>query len=170
VTLILVVDAGVVNVPGEVKTVMFVKPPAAAAADVHVEPLDVRIFPDEPGATKVTAEVPLPKMTLLAVRVVAPVPPEATGNVPVVRAEIDVAYTAPPDVKEVTPVPPTFVATVPVVIADPLMPVAVAVVTTVPLVAGNVNTVVPATAGACKVTAPLVSPDMTTLLIIYFLD
>jgi hypothetical protein len=72
-------------------------------------------------------------------------------------------------VRVLAPVPPTETPTVPVVIADPLIPVDVAVVTTVPLVAGNVNTVVPATAGACKVTDPLVSPDMTTLLIIYFL-
>jgi hypothetical protein len=55
------------------------------------------------------------------------------------------------------------------VIADPLMPDDVAVVTTVPLVAGNVNVVDPAIAGACKVTVPEVSPDMTTELIIYFL-
>jgi hypothetical protein len=39
----------------------------------------------------------------------------------------------------------------------------------VPLVAGKVSTVDPAVAGADKVTDPLVSPDMTTLLIIYFL-
>jgi hypothetical protein len=39
----------------------------------------------------------------------------------------------------------------------------------VPLVAGKVSTVDPDTAGAAKVTDPLVSPYMTTLLIIYFL-
>jgi hypothetical protein len=44
-----------------------------------------------------------------------------------------------------------------------------AVVSTVPDVAGNVNTVVPATAGASSVTVPDVFPDMTTELIIYFL-
>jgi len=35
------------------------------------------------GATKVGADVPLPRMTLLAVRVVRLVPPLATGRVPV---------------------------------------------------------------------------------------
>jgi hypothetical protein len=39
----------------------------------------------------------------------------------------------------------------------------VALVNTVPLVAGNVNTVVPATAGAVNDTVPEVSPAMTTL-------
>ena len=46
------------------------------------------------------------------VKDVSPVPPDATGSVPVVSAEVDVAYTAPPDVNEVSPVPPTDVATV----------------------------------------------------------
>jgi hypothetical protein len=51
VTLILVVVAGVVNVPGEVYTVMLEKPPAGAAALVHVVPLEVNKLPLEPGAT-----------------------------------------------------------------------------------------------------------------------
>lgn len=38
-------------------------------------PLLVRTFPVVPGATNVTLEVPAPMMTLLAVRVVSPVPP-----------------------------------------------------------------------------------------------
>jgi hypothetical protein len=83
VTLICVVEAGVVNVPGEVNTVILENPPAAAAALVQVEPLDVSTLPDEPGATNVTAEVPAPKITLAEVRVDAPVPPLATGRVPV---------------------------------------------------------------------------------------
>ena len=37
----------------------------------------------EPGATKLGADVPFPRITLLAVRVVKLVPPLATGNVPV---------------------------------------------------------------------------------------
>jgi hypothetical protein len=73
-------------------------------------------------------------------------------------------------VKVLAPVPPTDTPTVPVVIAEPLMPVVVAVVTTVPDVAGKVSTVDPATAGASSVTDPDVFPDMTTELIIYFLD
>ena len=40
-------------------------------------------MPDEPGATTCTGDVPLPKMTLLTVRDVAPVPPLPTGKVPV---------------------------------------------------------------------------------------
>jgi hypothetical protein len=51
VTLILVVEAGVVNVPGEANTVILVKPPAGAAAEVQVVPLDVNKLPFEPGAT-----------------------------------------------------------------------------------------------------------------------
>ena len=51
-----------------------------AAAEVHVEPLDVNTLPLEPGATKVTLDVPLPINTLFAVSVVSPVPPEATGS------------------------------------------------------------------------------------------
>ena len=50
-----------------------------AAALVQVEPLDVKTLPFEPGATKAGVDVPLPKMTLLAVRVASPVPPLATG-------------------------------------------------------------------------------------------
>jgi hypothetical protein len=45
--------------------------------------------------------------------------------------------------------------------------VPLAVVSTVPLVAGSVKVVVPATAGACSVTDPLVSPAITIELIIY---
>ena len=52
---------------------------AAAAADVQVVPLEVNTLPDVPGATKLGAEVPLPKITLLEVKVVAPVPPSETG-------------------------------------------------------------------------------------------
>jgi hypothetical protein len=72
-------------------------------------------------------------------------------------------------VRVLAPVPPTETPTVPVVIADPLIPVVVAVVTTVPDVAGRVNTVVPATAGASSVTDPDVFPAITTDAIIYFL-
>jgi hypothetical protein len=46
------------------------------------------------------------------------VPPDAIGSVPVVRADVELAYTAPPDVKLVSPVPPEFVGNVPVVSAD----------------------------------------------------
>lgn len=52
------------------------------AVDCQVVPLLVRTFPLVLGATKVGEEVPFPKMTLLAVRAVRPVPPSATGTVP----------------------------------------------------------------------------------------
>jgi hypothetical protein len=54
------------------------------APDVQVLPFETRIFPFDPGATKLGVEVPFPKITLLAVRVVRPVPPPATGTVPMV--------------------------------------------------------------------------------------
>ena len=52
-----------------------VTPEAAGVADVQVVPLLVSTLPLEPGATNCTAEVPLPRITLFSVRVVAPVPP-----------------------------------------------------------------------------------------------
>jgi hypothetical protein len=68
-----------------------------------------------------------------------------------------------------TPVPPTETPTVPVVIAEPLIPVDVAVVTSVPVSAGSVIVFEPAVAGALSVILPDVFPAMTTELIIYFL-
>jgi hypothetical protein len=47
------------------------------------------------------------------VAVVEPVPPEAIGKVPVVRADVEVAYKAPLVVNEVKPVPPLPVGRVP---------------------------------------------------------
>ena len=52
--------------------------PAAGVVDCQVVPLEVSTLPVVPGATTWTADVPLPKMTLLAVKLVAPVPPDAT--------------------------------------------------------------------------------------------
>jgi len=54
--------------------------PPVTATLVHVVPFDVRTLPDVLGATKVGVDAPLPKMTLLAVRVVRLVPPLDTGN------------------------------------------------------------------------------------------
>ena len=51
------------------------------------------------------------------------------------------------------------------VVAEDAVPLAV--VNTVPLVAGKVSTVVPDTAGACKVTVPDVSPAITTELMFF---
>ena len=54
--------------------------PAAGVDDCQVVPSEVSTFPLVLGATKVGADVPLPRMTLLAVRVVRLVPPLATGS------------------------------------------------------------------------------------------
>ena len=85
-----------------------VTPPPAGAVDAQVEPLEVRIFPELPGATNRGADVPLPKITLLAVSVVAPVPPFPTGSVPVTLV-VKLA-----NVVEVVPVPPEAIGS-----ADP---------------------------------------------------
>ena len=58
-----------------------------------------------------------------AVAVVCPVPPEAIGSVPVVKALVDVAYNAPPEVKLVNPVPPLVVAKVPASVTAPVVAV-----------------------------------------------
>lgn len=54
--------------------------PPLGAADVHVVPLEVRTFPDVPGATKLTALVPFPRITLFDVKLAAPVPPLVTAR------------------------------------------------------------------------------------------
>jgi hypothetical protein len=62
--------------------------PVAGAVDCQVVPLLVSTLPVVLGATKVGADVPLPRITLLAVRVVRLVPPDATGRAaPRVKAE-----------------------------------------------------------------------------------
>lgn len=73
---------------------------AVGVEDAQVEPLEVSTLPFEPGATNKGAEVPLPKRTLLAVSVAAPVPPLATGSVPVTLVA---KFTK---VVDVEPVPP----------------------------------------------------------------
>ena len=71
-----------------------VAPLAAGAVLAHVVPLLVNKFPAVLGATNVGADEPLPKMTLLAVRVVRLVPPLATGKV-----WINAGALAPPEVR-----------------------------------------------------------------------
>jgi hypothetical protein len=56
---------------------------AAGVVLCQVVPFDVSRLPDVPGATKLGVLVPLPKITLFAVSVVNPVPPDATPKVPV---------------------------------------------------------------------------------------
>jgi hypothetical protein len=72
-----------VNVVDDVYTDIAEKPPTVGAVDCQVEPFDVSKLPDVPGATNNGADVPLPRITLLAVSVVVPVPPLAIGSVPV---------------------------------------------------------------------------------------
>ena len=57
--------------------------PGAGATEVQFVPSDVSTLADVPGDTNCTADVPLPITMLLAVKVLAPVPPLATGKVPV---------------------------------------------------------------------------------------
>ena len=64
-------------------------PLAAGAVDDHVVPFDVSTLPAVPGETVCKAEVPFPSNTVFAVNEVLPVPPLATGSVPVVNALVD---------------------------------------------------------------------------------
>jgi hypothetical protein len=106
----LVTPAGTVQVPEDVKTVMLLKPPAGVLL-CQVVPLLVSTFPAVPGATTCTAEVPLPNRTLLAVSEDAPVPPLATGKVPVtLLAKLT-------NVVDVVPVPPFATGKVPETLA-----------------------------------------------------
>jgi len=73
---------------GTVAATLVTVPEKAGAVDDHVVPLLVSTLPDVLGATNVGADAPLPKMTLLAVKVVRLVPPLDTGRVPV-KVEID---------------------------------------------------------------------------------
>ncbi len=63
----------------------------ANGALAQVVPFDVRMFPLVPGATNEGVEVPLPRMTLLAVRVARPVPPCATVTAAAVLSNVPVA-------------------------------------------------------------------------------
>ena len=68
--------------PEEVKTcTLGPVAPAGRAVDCQVVPFEVRMLPEVLGATRLplSAEVPLPRMTLLEVIEDAPVPPSATA-------------------------------------------------------------------------------------------
>jgi hypothetical protein len=55
--------------------------------------LPIKTSPVAPAAVTPNADVPLPYKTPLAVNVIAPEPPAATGNVPAVNARrLDVEY------------------------------------------------------------------------------
>ena len=68
---------------GTVIATLVTVPLVAGAVDDQVVPSDVNTLPEVLGATNVGADAPLPRMTLLAVRVVKLVPPLATESVPV---------------------------------------------------------------------------------------
>ena len=91
--------------------------PLGAAADTQVVPFEVSRLPFVPGATTCKAEVPLPSRTLLAVSVAAPVPPFATGRVPVTLVVKSTNWV------EVEPVPPLAIGRVPdTCVAKPILP------------------------------------------------
>jgi hypothetical protein len=58
----------------------------------QVVPFDVSRLPDAPGATKLGVLVPLPRMTLFAVKVLSPVPPEETASVALNPAAVPVVF------------------------------------------------------------------------------
>jgi hypothetical protein len=100
--------------PVAVIAVQVFVPLAGNAVLAHVVPSLVSTLPVVPGATAWSADVPLPNSTLLAVRVVAPVPPAATGRVPAVNPEDEVEYSALfAAVSVVKPVPPPATLNVP---------------------------------------------------------
>jgi hypothetical protein len=107
--------------------VVVVLVPPLAIGSVPVTPVDK----GSPVALVSVADVGVPRTGVTKVGdverttepepvlVVAPVPPDATGKVPDVIAEVLVAYKAPPDVKDVKPVPPFVVASVPASVIAP---------------------------------------------------
>jgi hypothetical protein len=98
----------------------FEAPLAAGVADVQVVPFEVSKLPAVPGATNKGADVPLPKMTLFAVNVVAPVPPLATARVPA-KVIVPDDVTGPPDVvKPVVPPDTSTLVTEPAPLPAPI--------------------------------------------------
>jgi len=123
------------------------------------------------GVTRV-GEVPNTTAPL-PVLVVTPVPPLATGSVPlifVVKEQYAVAVEfVPPLAMGRVPVTPVVIGRPVQLVSVPLegVPKAPPDEIKVPVVAGKVITVVPAIAGAAIVTEPDVSPAMTILDIYY---
>ena len=93
--------------------------PAGAAALAQTVPLLVKTWPDAPGAAVVTAPVPAPSRTPLAVCVAAPLPPWATVNGVVSPVNEVMLELAP------APTPPNAVRAAPAV-DDPVPPDATA--------------------------------------------
>ena len=92
-----------------------VAPEAAGAVDCHVVPLLVKTLPDVLGATKLGVEVPLPKITLFAVKVARPVPPDVTGIAVVADRVVNApaAGVVAPTVPLIGPPKPVDVSVVP---------------------------------------------------------
>ena len=105
VALVVAVDVNVrLNAP-DVASVELLASVSVPVVVVTVRPLrEVAVATPNTGVTSVgdvdSTTEPDP------VEVVVPVPPAVTGRVPVVSADVDVAYTAPPDVNDVRFVPP----------------------------------------------------------------
>jgi len=105
-----------------------------AADHEAVVPFDVKTYPLDPigNLTEPVASPTIKSPTaiigdraLKAVTfVVCPVPPAVSGSVPVAKADVDVAYIAPPEEKDVNPVPPFVVARVPPTVTAPCVVVA----------------------------------------------
>ena len=93
-------------------------PLVAGAVLAQVVPLLVSTLPLVLGATKVGADAPLPRMTLLAVSVFRLVPPLATASVPASVIVPEEAIGPPLVVNPVVPPETSTLVTVPVPAAD----------------------------------------------------
>jgi hypothetical protein len=71
------------NINAKVMDLPAVIPLAAGVVDCQVVPFEVRTLPAVLGATVCKPEVPFPNKTPFVERLVVPVPPLATGSVPV---------------------------------------------------------------------------------------
>ncbi len=108
-------------------------PEGGGVVDVHVVPLLTSTLPAVPGATVWNALVPFPSNTALAENVVPPVPPLATGSVPVTCVLRSTPESVPPSVREPLEV------TVPVRVMPLTVPVPDTLVTVPPPVAATVK-------------------------------
>jgi hypothetical protein len=94
------------------------------AVDAQLLPLEVSTLPDVPGATKLTEDVPFPRITLLSVRVVLPVPPYAAPTalalqVPVVTLPTPVIPVYDPEIRAEATVPDEMLEAFMLLMADP---------------------------------------------------
>ena len=108
-------DVAVAGVKPVVPNVIVETPLAAGAVEAHVVPLEVNTLPDVLGATNKGADVPLPKITLFAVRVAKLVPPDVTGIAVVADRVVNApaAGVVAPTVPLIGPPKPVDVSVVP---------------------------------------------------------